>query len=138
MGALALLVAVGLASVAMVLEHGFTPVALGGTIAVSLLLAIPFYFGTRDRSAPPSRTEKVAATAWMIVRRALGLALGVPSVIGSVRLLIEGEWLAAIVIAGVGLAALWAAWFGQGHSQGRWRDDFELHTENKRRYRWWF
>ena len=46
-------------------------------LAVSALLAIPWYFGTRDRNRPPSTLETALAWVWIWFRRVtLGLVAG--------------------------------------------------------------
>ncbi|MBH9576095.1 hypothetical protein [Inhella proteolytica] len=105
----------------------------------AVLLCIPFYFATRDRSKPPSRTERSLAFAWMIFRRTLGIFFGGAMVAGAGVAFVKGPFGPgeSVFLLLIGLCVLWATWFGQGYKKHTFTDDLDLHRENKRRYRWW-
>ena len=121
-----------------------------GTFSVFLfaagLGAIPWYFETRDRSAPPSVPEIVLATVWLWLRRLVGFGMGGYFWFGAFTTVISNPqkksfddmWITALALAAGGLLFLYLGSFGQGHERSELKDDIRLHAENKKRYRWWF
>ena len=120
------------------------------TLLVFLLAAglgaVPWYFETRDRNAPPSLTEVVVATFWMWLRRLVGFGMGGYFLLGAFTTVttnpekksFDDMWLTALALAVGGLYFLYLGYFGRGHKSAELRDDIRLHSENKNRYRWWF
>ena len=113
--------------------------------AAAALCAIPWYFGTRDRTKPASVIEKTLATLWVWFRRLIGLTIGGGLIAGGVFTATSSRvapslsnLLGALGLAAFGAFVVYLGIFGQGHSQSDFRDDLRLHKENKRRYRWWF
>ena len=108
--------------------------------------AVPWYFETRDRDAPPSLAEIVFATFWLWLRRLVGFGMGSYFLFGAFTTVMSSPqkksfddmWLTALALAAGGLCFLYLGYFGQGHKRSELRDDICLHAENKKRYRWWF
>jgi len=131
-------------SVLLLVKSGVTSVSLGVLVAFLLLAAIPWYFGTRDRSSPSSRLERVLATMWVWFRRILGVSMGILIFAGGLYALsseagaqgLPNRWIAGGLLILVGIFLIYFGIFGQGHRRYDWRDDIALHKENKRRYRW--
>lgn len=115
-------------------------------LAATVLCAIPWYFGTRDRAKPPSLVERLFATAWVWFRRFLCFTVGGLCFVGAAFMATSPQaakdfsrpGLTALAIALFGAAICYLGVFGQGKNQYDLRDDIRLHKENKRRYRWWF
>jgi hypothetical protein len=125
-------------------KFGLTGVSVSVLAAFLMLAAIPWYFGTRNRSSPPSGLERVLASMWVWFRRILGLSMGVLMIVAGAYALfsevgargLPHRWLAAGLLIFLGLFLMYFAIVGQGHRRHDWRDDVALHKENKRRYRW--
>lgn len=137
----------GLASLAvlLLLKSGVSHKAIVVLATVAALMAIPLYFGTRNRNQPPSVTESVLAHLWVWFRRGLGLIVGVPCVVGGIYAVFSPSrnpakfpWYGCILLTLVGFFILYLGFVGQGVNRHAFRDDIELHRENKRRYKWWF
>jgi hypothetical protein len=121
-----------------------------GTVVVFLVAVllgtIPWYFGTRDRTKPPSIGEKILAGLWVWLRRLLGFTVGGAFMVGAVYMATSNPdgtplsdlWLGVLALFLFGLFLFYLGLFGQGPNQSELRDDIRLHTENKKRYRWWF
>jgi hypothetical protein len=114
-------------------------------LAAAALCAIPWYFGTRDRTKPASLVEKTLATLWVWFRRLIGLTLGGGLIVGGLFMATSSKvvpslsnFLGALGLAAFGAFVVYLGIFGQGHEKHDFRDDIRLHRENKRRYRWWF
>lgn len=113
---------------------------------MALLAAIPWYFGTRDRTRPPSQVEKVLATLWVWLRRLVGFTVGGALMIGAFSTATSNPagksltdiWLAVLALIAGGIFIFYLGFFGQGPKRSELGDDIRLHSENKRRYRWWF
>ena len=131
---------------AVLLKNGVTGTSIGIVVAFLALAAIPWYFGTRNRSADPSRTERVLATVWVWFRRIAGFTVGGLMILGAAFMAFseagvkEGpsRWSVAGGLFLFGLFLIYFGIIGQGTRRYDWRDDVELHKANKRRYRWWF
>lgn len=114
-------------------------VSIGTMIAVlvaALLAAIPWYFGTCNRSTEPDRLEPLLASLWVWFRRFVGIGAGV--------LFLWAGWDIAHsdifvggAIASLGLFCIYVGIVGQGRNRADWHDDNALHHDNKRRYKWW-
>ena len=109
----------------------------------ALVLALPWYFGTRDRSKPASGIERTLARCWLWFRRIVcgGISLllfyfaAAPLLFDSK---LELSWGSFFWIVGFGLAGLLVARLGIfGHGGAYYGDDvgaFKMHGENKGRY----
>lgn len=113
--------------------------------AAAALCAIPWYFGTRDRTKPASFIEKTLATLWVWFRRLIGFTIGGGLIAGGFFMATSpvgaqslSNLLGALGLAAFGAFVVYLGMFGQGHKKHDFRDDIRLHQENKRRYRWWF
>ena len=133
-----------IASAALLLKSGPTQGALAVLGGLALLMAIPWYFGTRNRAVEASRVERAAATVWVWVRRVAGLLAGTVLIgagvaVGSKNAPGQSEhpWLIAAVLVVTGVFCIYVGIVGQGPKRYEFRDDLELHSQNKRRYRWW-
>lgn len=136
MNTLGFFVFIGMFSVLLLLRHGVSSRTGIGVLAMALLAAIPWYFGTRDRSIRPGRSERFLANLWVWLRRSVGIGAG--------ALFLWTAWsVVATNILGGSLLALAGVFFiyvgvvGQGNDRMAWRDDIDLHRNNKRRYKWW-
>lgn len=114
-------------------------------LVLAALMAIPLYFGTRDRNKPPSIVESVIAHLWVWFRRFLGLLLGGPMAFGGIYFLFVANprepnipWYGCVLLSLFGFFVLYLGFVGQGTDRNAFRDDIKLHQENKRRYKWWF
>lgn len=131
-------------STLLLFKAGPTSVSIGVLVVFLMLAAIPWYFGTRDRSLPPSRLELMLATMWVWFRRILGLTTGVlMTVAGGIAVFSESgaavppnRWIGSGFLILLGLCVVYFGFVGQGPRRLDWRDDVALHKENKRRYRW--
>lgn len=129
----------------VVAKTGISSASLGVLAAFFVLAAIPLYFGTRDRAKDPSKAERFFATMWVWLRRLLGLAMGALCFLSAwVAVFPKGgpsdalsHWIGAGFLLFLGAFLFYFAAVGQGVDRYRWRDDVELHKQNKRRYRWW-
>jgi hypothetical protein len=136
---------VALIGAVVLLRRGATESSFVLVIVLSTLIAIPWYFGTRNRTAEPSKTEKVAAAAWLWFRRLVCLvgAAKFFAVSAAVVLMRNSPgmpgpwWLLAPMVASLGAFVAYVGFFGQGTDRYAWRDDVALHRHNKRRYKWW-
>ena len=136
----------GIMSLMFFAKDGFSSKSITGVVIVATIAAIPWYFGTRNRSAAPSRLEVVLATIWVWFRRLIGVIAGSFFLFGAWKAATAdtwgngaaSPWVAAVVLTGFGLFSLYLGLVGQGHERTAWRDDVALHQSNKRRYKWWF
>ena len=133
-------------AVAALLKGGLSIGTVVIFFAAALLAAIPWYFGTRDRSNPPSRTETFLAALWVGLRRLVGFSVGGYLFFGAFSIAISNPGLKqqnallleVLALMGGGVFFFYLGFFGQGNQRHALRDDIRLHAENKRRYRWWF
>ena len=65
-----------LLSILLFFRLGITVETVIAIFVATLLAAIPWYFGTRDRSRKPSSFEQLFANIWVWFRRLVGLAAG--------------------------------------------------------------
>lgn len=134
-----------LVSVLFLVKSALSGTGIGILFVVLALAAIPWYFGTRDRSAEPSLAERVFATAWVWFRRILGVSVGAMFILGGVYSALSeagsrelsSQWIASGLLVLLGIFLIYFGIIGQGTNQYDWRDDVALHKEHKRRYRWW-
>jgi hypothetical protein len=134
-----------LAAVALI-RDGLTTVSVSVMVVTVALAAIPLYFGTRDRSRPASATERAAATAWVWLRRIVGVGMGTLMLIVAISSAVSdspptgwpSRWLGVSLFLLLGAFLVYVGLVGQGVKRYQWRDDVELHRQNKRRYWWWF
>ena len=128
------------------LKGGLNSSTVYGFLLLAVVTAIPLYFGTRDRQKPASTFETILATVWLWLRRLVcftfgaGLLFGAYSTVKSNPLGVPSSdvWLATAALTTGGLFGLYLGVFGQGTNRSELRDDIRLHSENKKRYRWWF
>lgn len=109
----------------------------------ALVLALPWYFGTRDRSKPASGIERVLARCWLWFRRIVcgGISL-LLICFGAAPLLFDNKfqlsWGSFFWVVGFGLAGILVARLGVfGHGGAHYGDNVEtlrMHNENKSRY----
>ena len=137
---------VALLALLLFLKQG---VSLGSIVAVLVVLAlaaIPWYFGTRDRSTEPSALERVLATLWLWFRRIVGIGAGAIFLWAGWGVARSGATandamsplIVGPLIALLGLFCIYIGIVGQGWNRADWRDDIDLYRHNKRRYKWWF
>lgn len=137
---------VALLALLLLLEQGVSLGSIVAVLVVATLAAIPWYFGTRDRSVKPSTLERTLATLWLWFRRIVGIGAGAiflwagwgiarsgASDNGATSPLLDGAFIALL-----GLFCIYIGIFGQGWNRADWRDDIDLYRHNKRRYKWWF
>lgn len=126
----------GMFAALIFLRHGFSFQTGIAVLAMALFAAIPWYFGTRDRSIRPSRFERFLANVWVWFRRSVGIGAGALflwtawSVVGT-------NILGGSLLAVAGVFFVYVGVVGQGNDRLAWRDDIALHRDNKRRYKWW-
>lgn len=113
---------------------------------MAVLIGITWYFSSR-RAKPPTETERIAATVWLLVRRIAGFACALFLLV--VALLVATGYIdraarldtltrlgyALFLLLGSGFC-VWVAIYGQGWNRADWKDDVALHRENKKRYHW--
>jgi hypothetical protein len=112
----------------------------------ALVAALSLYLMGRDRSKPPTAGERTLATIWLWLRRTLAFSLGGACLFGGGYIAFftraskdfENPVLSGVVLALFGTGIIYMGVFGQGADRFDFRDDLRLHSENKRRYRWWF
>lgn len=130
---------VGGLALLLFLRHGLSPGTMVAVLVWAILAAIPWYFGTRNRSTEPSRLERILASLWVWFRRIIGVGAG--------ALFLWAGWdiawstdsrLMGGVLALLGFGCIYFGIVGQGWNSTDWRDDVDLHQDNKRRYKWWF
>ncbi|MBU0622259.1 MAG: hypothetical protein KJ795_10450 [Gammaproteobacteria bacterium] len=113
---------------------------------MAVFIGITWYFSSR-RSQPPTEIERFAATAWLVIRRIVGivgalvfLVVGLLFAIGyfdgAARLDTLTRLGYAVFLLGVSAFCVWVAIYGQGWNRLDWKDDVALHRENKKRYHW--
>lgn len=131
--------------VLVLIKAGTSSAGVIAFLSVAVLMTIPWYFGTRDRTKQPSNTEKALASLWMWFRRIVALLLGGPVLFGGFYTMLKPEsdgplssWFAPWVLILFGLFIVYSGWFGSGPNRYSFRDDINQHKENKRRYGWWF
>jgi hypothetical protein len=133
-------------AVVALLKGGLSTGTIVTFSAAASLAAIPWYFGTRDRRSPPSRTETFLAALWVGLRRLVGFSVGGYLFFGAFSIAISNPGfkqqdallLEVLALLGGGVFFFYLGFFGQGNQRSALRDDIRLHAENKRRYRWWF
>jgi hypothetical protein len=129
----------------VLIRNGVTTTTVSVLLVAAALAAIPLYFGTRDRSLPASSTERVAATAWVWLRRVIGVGVGTLMLVAAISFAVadspptgwSNRWLGVLLFAFLGAFFVYVGLVGQGAKRYQWRDDVQLHRQNKRRYRWW-
>lgn len=133
-------------SAVVLLKNGPTQTTLLLLVGFALVVAIPWYFGTRDRAAQPSSVERVAATLWVWLRRVVGFSAGALMIAAAAAIAFGRNpgpaplhpWIMAAVLVLLGVFFIYVGIVGQGTRRYQWKDDLALHKQNKRRYRWWF
>jgi len=128
---------IGLLSILLFFRLGITVETVIAIFVATLLAAIPWYFGTRDRSRKPSSFEQLFANIWVWFRRLVGLAAGLLFLWVS-WYLFHTDILIALTIGALGLFSIYVGIVGQGNNRTAFHDDLVLHRNNKHRYRWWF
>lgn len=128
-------------ALALFLSVGIDRASVALVAGTTLLTAIPLYFDTRDPNNEATRIERVAAGAWLWVRRLLGFgaaALALATA-GLAAVTVEATLENCAMIGGILVFAGIFAWVGM-YGGGRWkamgREDIQVHEEHKRRYRW--
>jgi len=129
MGTTAYLVFLAVVAIVIYFKAGISQGSITVFLVVATLAAVPWYFGTRNRTQKPSRAERLFATAWLWVRRLLCFALGVICLGGAGYYALSGdpnkEWLVIIFFGCFGIALLYYGVVG-GHKQQSFRDDSGL------------
>ena len=78
---------------------------------------------------------------WVLIRRIVAIALGIPLLLAAYDLGKSANGFAGVgmslVIGALGFFMFYFALVGAGPKQFEWRDDVELHRDNKNRYKWW-
>jgi len=101
------LAAVLLIAALVLLRGGVSQAAFVWILGCVALIAIPLYFSTRDRSRSASRTEELAATTWVWLRRVLVVGMGVAFTALAVLFVAEGSGKHSLLVRGaIGLLAL--------------------------------
>ncbi|MBK6907462.1 MAG: hypothetical protein IPH08_10395 [Rhodocyclaceae bacterium] len=137
---------VGILAIALFLNHGLSAETATAIAVVAALAGIPWYFGTRDKTAPAGLVERLLATLWEWFRRFVGFSIGGLCIWVATRIVfshggasgLDHPWLFA---AGLGIFGVFLIYFGavgQGPRRYDWQEDIALHRRNKRRYKWWF
>ena len=137
---------IGIISLLLFARDGFSSAGITGVAITAIIAAIPWYFGTRNRSTSANLLEVVLATLWVWFRRLVGVVAGSFFLFGAWKAATAetwgngaaSPWVAAVVLAGFGIFSLYVGIVGQGWNKADWRDDVALHQNNKRRYKWWF
>lgn len=127
------------------IKYGLSLTTLITILVVAALASIPWYFGTRNRAAEPTRSESALATLWVLFRRVVSACAGALLLWAGWRIaytttLADGTMPSGLVGAAVALMGLFCIYvgvFGHGWSAD-WHNDVALHRDNKRRYKWWF
>ena len=107
---------------------------------------IAWYLATRDKTKLPSYIETFSATLWLWLRRILGITLGGILIATSIFMVVSNPnekslfsiWLASILCAMLGVFLVRFGLFGDGDKRHNFRDAVNQHSDNKRRYHWWF
>lgn len=145
-GRLAVLSLVFVAVLAVAEADGFNSKSAFLFSFVAVPIGIAWFFYSR-RTESVSAFETAAANIWLLVRRLVCFAGALLFLYGAVMVgfalfqrAIELSVFERIVLTILMLAmaafCVWVAIFGQGPNRYAFRDDIELHRENKRRYRW--
>lgn len=112
-------------------------------LIAAFIFSMPFYFASK-RSGQPTAAETVIATVWLWFRRLVCWfgALGFAAV--SVWLVAKADMSnglfetvgAPLFCAFMAMLLFYVGLVGQGYNRGHWKDDVQLHKENKQRYKW--
>lgn len=112
-------------------------------VVVGLFIAIAAYFKSRQHAAP-SRTERVAAMLWLLVRRLVCFSAAALCLLGSGLMAYSmvassATWIGAIGIAvALPFAFIFAhlGMYGGGRYRYDMRDDRPVHEARRKRYGW--
>jgi hypothetical protein len=142
----AVFLAILASAAALGIARGYDLAAGAPVLAIAaVLLAIPWYLSTRDRSKPPSSAERVVASGWVWFRRIVCFGIGVlcfhfasaPWAFGLKgkpiwdAFLWTGGFLAVgVVVVALGVFGYGARYYGDNRGAGK------LHSDNKKRYGW--
>lgn len=107
------------------------------------MLALVWYFETRDKDERPTRAETSLAWAWLTFRRLVGIAgallfLGLPVallILNGVDFRDSSKLVTLLVSSLLGVLCIWVGFFGWNRSVQR---DVQIHEQRKRRYGWPF
>lgn len=113
---------------------------------LATMIGVAWYFHTR-RGKPPSPVEVAAAYIWLCFRRLVGFAAALLFLAGAYVIgftpyhrvsdgPVHMRAIGVMVMLVLAAFCIWVAIYGQGSRRGAWRDDVELHNENKERYKW--
>lgn len=127
---------VGLLAIWVFARLGVSIETLVAIAIAALLAAIPWYFGTRDRSKEPGSLEYFLASIWVWFRRLVGIGAGLLFLFAGWHVIHTDMFLGG-TIAALGLFSIYVGFVGQGNNQAAFRDDLEHHRSNKHRYKWW-
>lgn len=143
-GAVFLAILVGTA--ALGIARGYSLAAGAPVFAIAaILLAIPWYLSSRDRSRPPSSTELLVASGWVWFRRIVCCGIGVLCVVFASGPWVFGLkgmpiwkallWTVGFLVSGLLVAAVGVFGYGARY-YGDSRGARKLHAENRTRYKW--
>jgi hypothetical protein len=108
-------------SVAMLLKNGPTQTTLLVLAGLALLVAVPWYLGTRNRAAEASSVERAAATIWAWLRRVVGISAGALMIAAAAAIALSESpagssshpWLIAAVLLLTGAFCIYVGILGQ-------------------------
>lgn len=126
----------GLIAALLFFQQGVSGKTIIAIFITTLLAGIPWYFGTRDRSAEPSSLEVFFATIWVWFRRLVGVGAGLLFLWAGWNIA-DANVFGGGLIAAFGLFCFYVGVVGQGNNRASFRDDIALYRTNKRRYKWW-
>lgn len=115
-------------------DFEFTVTGLSIWAVFSALIAIPFYFESRESKAP-SKFERTSASLWVIFRRIICFTGSIVCIVGLVVTTKHGQSNLAVqaTLLLFSLMFIWVGVFGGGKSRG-FQDDVYFHELRKKRY----
>lgn len=145
-GRVAILLLAFVAAVAVVKADGVNGKAVFIFSFVAVMIGISWFFSSR-RAKAPSAFEIAVANTWLIFRRIVcsvgalffvfaAVMIGFSLFQRAAEQSLMGRLGAAFSMLAIAAFCVWVGIFGQGERRSDWRDDVELHRENKRRYHW--
>jgi len=134
---------IGLVATGLFLRNPINRVTVSIYLVFAVMAAIPFYFTSR-RHKPPTASETAFATLWLWFRRILCFGMAPLLGAGAIAMLFDPpspdntftNIALPLLTALIALFVAYVGVVGSGPRQLDWKDDIELHRENKRRYKW--